>query len=72
MFQPDLYTLTEKTGTTYGLHKFKDRQVFLVQQNTHLETGKRFAEPRIQGCYISKSTVRKYVIFGRKMEFRAG
>jgi hypothetical protein len=33
MFQPNLYTLTEKTGS-YGLHKFKDEQIYLVQQHT--------------------------------------
>ena len=33
MFQPNLYTLVEKTGV-YGLHKFRDGQIFLVQQHT--------------------------------------
>lgn len=33
MFQPNLYILIEKTGT-YGLHKFRDGPVFLVQQHT--------------------------------------
>jgi hypothetical protein len=33
MFQPNLYTLTEKTGI-YGLHQFRDGQVYLVQRHT--------------------------------------
>jgi hypothetical protein len=33
MFQPNLYTLSEKTGI-YGMHKFRDGPVFLVQQHT--------------------------------------
>jgi hypothetical protein len=33
MFEPNLYTLIEKTGT-YGIHKFRDGQIYLVQQHT--------------------------------------
>jgi hypothetical protein len=33
MFQPNLYTLIEKTDV-YGLHKFRDGQIYLVQQHT--------------------------------------
>jgi hypothetical protein len=33
MFEPNLYTLIEKTGI-YGMHKFRDGQIFLVQQHT--------------------------------------
>ncbi len=33
MFQPNLSTLTEKT-VTYGLHKFRDGQIYLVLQHT--------------------------------------
>jgi hypothetical protein len=32
MFQPNLYTLVEKTDV-YGLHKFRDGQIYLVQQH---------------------------------------
>jgi hypothetical protein len=33
MFEPNLYTLIDKT-VTYGIHKFRDGQMYLVQQHT--------------------------------------
>ncbi len=32
MFTPNLYTIFDK-GEHYGLHKFKDGQIYLVQQH---------------------------------------
>jgi hypothetical protein len=32
MFTPNLYTIVHR-GANYGLHKFKDGQIYLVQQH---------------------------------------
>jgi hypothetical protein len=32
MFTPNLYTIAHR-GDNYGLHKFKDGQIYLVQQH---------------------------------------
>jgi hypothetical protein len=32
MFRPSLYTIIDK-GSKYGLHKFKDGKIYLVQQH---------------------------------------
>ncbi len=33
MFTPNLYTIVDK-GDHYGLHKFKDGEIYLVQQHS--------------------------------------